>query len=148
MTTWIILVALACGIMGIAEGTTGLALASSSSAESEGINDEIVTFGVDCPEGYEFDDSGSTCIPSSAKDERVTETTWNECVNKYDVFVCAQLDPSGTKFNYTQPTDAELAASLPSYKENPFFWDCVEDYKEDYDKSESVSRDLCKDLLK
>lgn len=39
--------------------------ASSSTAESERINDEILTFDVDCQEGYELDDSGSTCIPSS-----------------------------------------------------------------------------------
>ncbi|MGC1132363.1 MAG: hypothetical protein WA941_06045 [Nitrososphaeraceae archaeon] len=81
-----------------------------------------------------------------AQNEKVT--TWDECVDMYDVFVCAQLDPSGTIFNYTKPTEAELEAKLPSYEENPYFWDCVKGYKEDYDKSESISRDLCKDLLK
>jgi hypothetical protein len=39
-----------------------LVVYASSNEESERTNDEIVTFGVDCQEGYEFDASGSTCI--------------------------------------------------------------------------------------
>ena len=143
-----VLVAIA--MLSLAPGLVQSVYASSSSTdESEGINDEIMTFDVDCPEGYELDDSGSTCIPSSAQDEKVTKTTWDECVDMYDVFICAQLEDtlykqSGETFNHTKPSKAEL----PSYEENPYFWDCVEDYKEEYDKSESISRDLCKDLLK
>lgn len=88
-----------------------------------------------------------------ASSTNVTKTTWAECIDMYDIFTCAQLEEtlyqqSGKTFNHTKPSEAELDAELPSYEENPYYYDCVEDYKEEYDKSESVSRDLCKDLLK
>ncbi len=43
-------------------------------------------------------------------------------------------------------------AELPSYEENPYYYDCVEQYKEEYDviinRSDPTSTDLCEDLLK
>ena len=72
--------------------------------------------------------------------------TYDECVLKYDVFKCSSRGMDNL-LNHTKPTEAELKATLPSYDENPYFWDCIEDYKEEYDFDEATSRDLCKDLL-
>ena len=74
----------------------------------------------------------------------VYSTTWDECVDMYDIFTCAQLEEATGKTFSNATTEPEL----PSYEENPFFHNCVKDYIKDYDKSESVSRDLCKSLIK
>ena len=95
------------------------------------------------------DESKSTVDFMSVYAQDVYKTTWDDCVKMYDELTCAVIgqelvESSGKTFNHTKPSETEL----PSYEENPYFWDCVEDYKEEYDKSESVGRDLCKDLLK
>jgi hypothetical protein len=70
----------------------------------------------------------------------------------YDVLVCAQLEQelfesTGETFNQTKPVEAEVL----SYEENPYYHDCVEQYKEEYDiviDKTDPSTDLCRSLLK
>ena len=72
-------IALVFGIIGIiVVGVIGLALTSSS--RSEAVNDEILTFDVDCQEGYEFDASGSTCVLIKEDETNSNETTLTEAV--------------------------------------------------------------------
>lgn len=61
----------------------------------------------------------------------VYETTWDECVDMYDIFTCAELEEFteekfGRTFNHTEPSEVIRDYDIDLYNK------CIEDYKEEY----------------